>query len=891
MKDEPSGILHLCSTTRLAQTLRQQRPDGPLAWQMTTALTIGQWLSTLAEELLLSSGIALPTPLDADAERLLWEQLIADDLAAGSQAAADLFDLPGLARSAMEAHALCHQWGLQIAAVTEEARLFSGWQQAFLQRCQQGGWTDSGGFQQRLIDLLAKGHCALPACVMFCGFDRFTLQEKRLGEVLQARGVRLENWGNAAVDRSQGQIFACADADAECHAAVSWVVAQRSANPGGRFAIVAPRLDAVRDRLANLLDAAFHPLAMRPDGAELPRCFNISLGRPLSEQPLVDKALALLALGACRTPIEQTRLSVLLLGAFWGRDVAEADARALLDAAMRRHLPYFTTPGAILRLAERENADCPGTCAALAAGVAVLARSSRNLLPSDWADIFRQALTEFGWPGERALSSDEFQAHRAFGEILAGFGRFDALLGRLGLAAAVARLRELCRTRLFQPETRGSPQIQVLGVLESAGLSFDALWVMGLNDDCWPAPPKPNPLLSIEVQRAAGSSHASAEVELVFARRVHARLLQAAPVVHLSWARADGNRVLRPSPLLGDQPFAVDSGIKVETLADSLSVAGGLVSLEDAMAPPVGAGEVVAGGSGLLRAQAICPAWAFYQYRLGARALDAPVEGLDPADRGTLVHAVLELFWQQVADSEVLCALQRDGLARLLGESIETALSQFEAKQRQVLPPRFRQLEAGRLQSLLTRWLDVEAARQPFRVLACEQQATLDIEGIRVNLVVDRIDQLADGRQVIIDYKTGAAIDVKNWSSPRITEPQLPIYAALVASEVAAVAFAKVLIDKPAFMGIADQSDRLPGVRGLDDVRQKVFPGDRFPDWQSVLQHWRERLHAVAQEVGAGVAGVCFSDVALLQYCEVKPLLRLAERREALRRAMSGIGM
>lgn len=53
---------------------------------------------------------------------------------------------------------------------------------------------------------------------------------------------------------------------------------------------------------------------------------------------------------------------------------------------------------------------------------------------------------------------------------------------------------------------------------------------------------------------------------------------------------------------------------------------------------------------------------------------------------------------------------------------------------------------------------------------------------------VDRVDQLEDGRRIIIDYKTGAAIDTKNWASERLSEPQLPIYAALASSEpVAAV--------------------------------------------------------------------------------------------------------
>ena len=107
----------------------------------------------------------------------------------------------------------------------------------------------------------------------------------------------------------------------------------------------------------------------------------------------------------------------------------------------------------------------------------------------------------------------------------------------------------------------------------------------------------------------------------------------------------------------------------------------------------------------------------------------------------------------------------------------------------------------------------------------------------------------------------------------------MPIYAALVAGEVAAVSFAKVLIDKPAFTGVADSGDLLPGVQGLGDERQKLFPAERFADWPAVVGHWRDRLQAVAREVGAGVAGVSFASESDLRYCEVLPLLRLPERR------------
>jgi exodeoxyribonuclease-5 len=884
-----SDSLFLCATTRLAQTLRGELPGGRSVWRTRQALTLGQWFAALADEALLGGIADLPLALDAFSERLLWEKVIAASLTE----AAPLFDIQGMAASAAEAQALARIWKISLggATLSDEAKLFVGWQAEFDKRCRSNGWIDLAGLHRQLIDLIAAGHFALPENVVFVGFDRYTPLERDLMAGLTGRGVTFENQAKFPVDRSNQKVVACADGDAECAAVVAWVQAQLAANPACRLGIVAPDLAGVRDRLEFLLDDALHPALIRPDAAEVPRAFNFSLGRALADLPLIRIALDLLTLGSGRGKVEQSRLSALLLAGGWSAADGEADGRARLDAALRRDLPYFTTLPALIRLARRlAEVDaaapfCPQTVAALDALAEAAAAANRKLLPGQWAGVFRQCLKAAGWPGDRPLSSHEFQARRAFAEVLDGFGRLDGLLGPLAFAEAVRRLSQLCRQRLFQPETRGQPAIQVLGVLESAGLEFDALWVMGMNDDLWPPPPRPNPLLPAELLRAAGAAHASAEVELDFARRVHARLLGSAPDASFSFARADGNRVLRPSPLIAGIPVTADATGPVPTLARQMAgeSASALEQIDDAMAPPVGAGEKVSGGSWVLRAQAICPAWAYFQYRLGGEAMDEPVEGLDPAARGTLVHEALEAFWTAVHSSDALAALSESGRRDTIDEAVETALETFELDRRITLPARFRELEAARLAKLLEVWLEVEAKRgQPFEVVACEAPAEVEIEGIKVKMIVDRIDQLADGRQVIIDYKTGAAIDTKNWAEQRITEPQLPIYAALVNEDVAAVVFAKVLLDKPAFAGVADEKDILPGVQGIGDDKQKTFDPAEFPDWIAVITHWRERLHAVAKEVREGRAGVVFADEKGLQYCEVLPLLRLPERRRLL---------
>ena len=112
-----------------------------------------------------------------------------------------------------------------------------------------------------------------------------------------------------------------------------------------------------------------------------------------------------------------------------------------------------------------------------------------------------------------------------------------------------------------------------------------------------------------------------------------------------------------------DVPVFEKDGLLAETLAEHFANtlpeqvhAKPWDWVEDHQAPAVEEGGHVSGGTGLLKAQAVCPAWAFYQYRLHAKALKEPVDGLDAMDRGNLVHQVLEGFWAG-RDSEYLKTL------------------------------------------------------------------------------------------------------------------------------------------------------------------------------------------------------------------------------------------
>ena len=901
-------LLVLCATQRLARSLQLGVPDA--AGCVLPASTIGGWLAKLFDEALLrghlsgaEATVRVLTPLQ---ERMVWRQIIAKAL--GKDGAAALFDLDGLAAAAQDAHALMTTWHLSAGAVqlsgqaggADETARFLQWRHSFLRYCDQKAWRDGARQTAWQVEKITEGMGILPQEVALAGFDRFNPTERKLLDALDARGVTVSDWPRGRTAPEIRQVGVYADAESEYRALAEWLRGKLAVNPAARLGVVVPDLAGARPLLSRILDEAIASEAFVPEQAQRARRYNVSLGRPLNSLPLVEVALSLLRLTTQNRRVEQAALGALLLAPYWSADGSEADGRALLDADARKRLPAVLPLDRWLRFAEAQRAK------GLAVGQTLRhltmlqkagAAGNGKKLPGAWAAHFRSILRAADWPGERALSSHDYQAREAFFGVLDQLAGFDAIAGEQNVGEALALLNDACTEVLFQPKTEGTPPVQVLGLLEAAGESFDALWVSGMLANAWPPPARPNPLLPAALQRVVGTPNASPEVQLVFASGVHQRFLQAAPEVVFSWPNKDGERELQPSPLLD----ALDAGpCSVVAPLPAIeqarrAAASATETLPDALAPAVLDASHLKGGTALLKAQAICPASAFYQFRLGANALEAPVDGLDPRARGSLLHLVLEHFWRGRGSAEVRAWSDEERRAAICA-AVDAGLLDFETgsdgRPDNKLPARFRSIETQRLRRLLDSWLKLDLSRdEDFLVVGCEQKYELSLDGIQATVVIDRIDELGNGQRLVIDYKTGAKVDAKSWAADRITEPQLPIYAAFAVNPhpLAGAVFAQVRSDKIGFVGLTQSAGLLPKVKSFDEARKR-YPETQFPDWPSVTTHWRESLLAIAGEIRAGDAAVVFADERDLSLSPVLPLLRLAERRqqyEAARRVDS----
>ena len=181
----------------------------------------------------------------------------------------------------------------------------------------------------------------------------------------------------------------------------------------------------------------------------------------------------------------------------------------------------------------------------------------------------------------------------------------------------------------------------MLGLLEAENGRWDGIWILGLNDNVLPAAANPQPLLPLAVLKKAGAPRATPERERHWAEAIFSALCRCGDEVVVSYARVEGERELRPSPLIAGLPATQWAPPVAPPLAPLPQE-----SLVDEQGPPLQGGqEDRTGGVDVLETQARNPMWAFVRHRLGGRALTNYAETATVNLRGRFLHRALEIIW------------------------------------------------------------------------------------------------------------------------------------------------------------------------------------------------------------------------------------------------------
>ncbi|HEX2790953.1 MAG TPA: PD-(D/E)XK nuclease family protein [Steroidobacteraceae bacterium] len=869
---------HLKSGGTLVVPSRQRAAAIRVAYgagMLATGLTIWNtpdvlpWSAWIERELdaARARGEALPRRLSAAEEWLLWHEAVLE-ACSGLQ----LLMPATLIEPVRRAIGRLDDYGLSVRpAATVETGVLLQARAHFRRRCQELGvlgttsWRDCAAHLQPSPRLLLAGFAALgPARRTWLEQHGARVAAQPAAEALSALG------GIADADADSVRVLDCDNPLLEAEAAAQWCATQLTHDGRARLLLVVPRLAQQRHlwerTLSQRLDFASLLTTGTSRGESL---FALEGGQALSAYPLVATALHLIALAVGQLPFE--RFSALLRGAY----LAALDRHHCLqiDLWLREHNVGEVESGMLQRLlaplsldlGEAAVAPLQGLIAALEAEIAPGTASA-----AVWARSFAALLGRCGWPGQQALGSDEQQVRMRFDQLLGDFAAITVPAELLQGGGASRLLHDMAQRIAFEPASDDVP-VTVTASLDDPILRYDGIWIAGLSAEVWPPAAQPDALLPQPLQREAGVPEASAEGQLRLAGERMRQWQRCAVHCVYSWSRTEAELPRDMSPLLrmpsAAQPATgADCAPAFELHRWLQAHSPPLEAWHDASGPAWPHEHALRGGIRLLELQSLCPFRSFAELRLQARKLPEPQPGIDPRLRGQMLHRALELFWRSMRDSTTLARRGRDAAQTLGHQCVRSAIEQVVARLPGSIGAALLRRERVRAERLMDQLIDWELSREPFATQALEADQLYAIAGAVLQLRLDRVDRLSDGRLVVIDYKSGAA-ERFDALAERPPQPQLPAYATAAGADVAAVMAVYLGREGLKLRGLADRPGRLPG-RGIEAV-----PGGELA-WTALLQQWRERLERLMREFLEGHA-VVQPQLGACEYCHLQMLCRV----------------
>ncbi len=341
-------------------------------------------------------------------------------------------------------------------------------------------------------------------------------------------------------------------------------------------------------------------------------------------------------------------------------------------------------------------------------------------------------------------------------------------------------IESLLEGRVLRPHYGLHPRLFLWGPLEARLQGADLLILGGLNEGSWPRLADPGPWLSRPMREALDLPPPERRI----GQSAH-DLLQAmaAPEVILTRAlKQEGAPTIPARWLSRLEALTKVLGIEASLKRPAAEAAAWVAALDrpkqvQPQSPPAPRPPLAARPRQLSVTR--IETWMRNPYAIFASSilrlekLDEIAEDPGPAERGQLIHAVLEAFVK--AYPKALPADPKAALAAI----VETSLASSG------LDRSLQQLWRPRMARLLSWFLDMEAQRRDnCREILAEVNGVLDLTGsgaaFRLTAKADRLELRSDGAIALVDYKTGSlpkAADVNLGLAP-----QLPLEGAIARS-------------------------------------------------------------------------------------------------------------
>ncbi|WP_409287022.1 PD-(D/E)XK nuclease family protein [Pseudomonas guariconensis] len=783
----------LASTERVARHLKLQAAliqaaVGKKAWfAKGQILTVSSWIERVWLALLPDEQVLFPVQELATVKAVIDESgLLPQNMISSTNAA----------RRVAAAYSMVYKYELELDPdrfrFKEEFEAFIQWAAQLDAICQSKKCVFRAHLPALLRKAVLSGEAVVPERIVIVGMNTLNPAEQALFDALRDAGAAITQITPAG-QRATPRLVRSHNDASEMREVAQWVAERLEPYVGTphaapSLAIVVPDVRACGAVLLDALSLHAGPGCMLPSGTEgeSKSPWDISSGATLGSRPMVRAAMDVLSLTPDKADFET--FSRVLRSRWIGGSESESASRGLLDVWFRDNMGLNMGGNDFLQaIATYKGEAVPDFRSRFTAVLGKLIVGAKSRYPSEWADHVTAALEAIGWPGQQELDSASFQTQKAWDEALTMFRTLDAQLGTIKYERAYMWLREIVDTRQFQPRLSHVAPVSILSYEDAVGLTFDAVWVLGASNTVLPGRAEPSPFIPTDLQVDAGVHEASSDGMLALAQAMVGALLSASDDVTVSCpSHNEKGASIGASELFGSWPEATPALTTKGPFLDGLLGQLDRTSFEIESVPPVSQLELtrLKGGVRIFKDFAEAPFFSFARSRLRAEAFPVPIVGLDPRIQGTMVHKVLELFWQEVRTSKALKQFDTAALVAEVQKHVETASKALLYKLAWRYGKKLIMLEQRRIAALSLEWLELEKKRiYDFEVIGIEVRHDITVGDVPLTVTLDRRDRVflndeqTDWREIVHDYKTGQVMRMSSLNASSLTEPQLPIYA------------------------------------------------------------------------------------------------------------------
>ena len=469
-----------------------------------------------------------------------------------------------------------------------------------------------------------------------------------------------------------------------------------------------------------------------------------------------------------------------------------------------------------------------------------------------WSTFFRERLKTILCVEN--MDSNTYQTQMRWYKLLDEFLELGFMNLLYSKEKALSHLKFLAQKTLFQPKKSKAP-IQILGLLEAQGCTFDSLWILQMTDNVLPQKTKLSAFIPIQYQRDLKMPYALASREEALAKNRLHRFMACAQKIVFSYPKLIEDIETLPSPLIQDLPFYPCTSLP--PISDEKS----LITYEELYQISFNDTTQTVGGTSILTYQAQCPFKAFAAHRLSLKEKTLPNIGISPILRGQFLHKIFEIFWSHLKNQENLLVYSDFELAQLIDDSMAEAFKLLQPQ----FPSHmlFASLEMERAKTIIKDALILEKQREPFYVEALEKEYQIILGGISLKVRIDRIDKTAANTSWIIDYKSSLP-STQPWYEERPQAPQLLIYA-LLDSSIDTLLFLQLKTGQLHVLGISDSSTKT--LKGIQPLKKDIA-------WETQKNIWLDTLTNIAEEYQAGICMPAPNKPALCTTCSYSNLCR-----------------